>query len=211
MNPLRSVGARLGLGLAVVVAFALLLVDLIVVPSLENNLIKSKLGQLREEVPTVAQQVVASSTFTLVDTLQAAASSSNARVVWFNVLTAAPLTLTVYADSNSISTADVQNDRIALAAYRDGAPASGTVSWHGQRYAESAVPVAEGVVLLRASLHDSLRSIALVRRRLVIAGLIALSPLRCSSVTSRQHCSRAGFGGSSARRTGSPAATSASR
>jgi signal transduction histidine kinase len=175
VNPLRSVGARLGLGLAIVVAFALLLVDLIVVPSLENNLIKSKLGQLREEAPTVAQQVVASSTFTLVDTLQAAASSSNARVVWFNVLTAAPLTLTVYADSNSISTADVQNDRIALAAYRNGLPASGTVSWHGQRYAESAVPVAEGVVLLRASLHDSLRSIALVRRRLVIAGLIALA------------------------------------
>jgi hypothetical protein len=34
VNPLRSVGARLGLGLAVVVAFALLLVDLIVVPTL---------------------------------------------------------------------------------------------------------------------------------------------------------------------------------
>ena len=48
MNPLRSVGARLGLALAVVVAAALVLVDLIVVPSLERNLIDAKLTQLSE-------------------------------------------------------------------------------------------------------------------------------------------------------------------
>jgi hypothetical protein len=46
VNPLRSVGARLGLALAVVVAAALILVDLIVVPSLERNLIDAKLHQL---------------------------------------------------------------------------------------------------------------------------------------------------------------------
>jgi signal transduction histidine kinase len=174
MNPLRSVGARLGLGLAVVVALALVLVDLIVVPSLEHNLINSKLGQLREEAPTVAKQVVASSGFTLDDTLQEAAASSNARVVYFSPLSSA--TLAVFADSNSIRSEDVQNDRIALEAYRSGSPASGTVSSGGQRYGEVAVPVADGwVVLLRASLHDSLRSVDLVRRRLVIAGLIALA------------------------------------
>ncbi len=55
MNPLHSVGARLGLGLAVVVALALVLVDLIVVPSLEHNLIKAKLGELRESAPSVAE------------------------------------------------------------------------------------------------------------------------------------------------------------
>ena len=47
MNPLRSVGARLGLALAVVVAAALVLVDLIVVPSLERNLIDAKLAPAR--------------------------------------------------------------------------------------------------------------------------------------------------------------------
>ena len=174
MNPLRSVGARLGLGLAVVVALALLLVDLIVVPSLEHNLIRSKLGQLQEEAPTVAGQVSRSSRFTLDDTLQQVEASSNARVVYFSPLSAT--TLSVFADSNSISSVDVQNDRIALAAYRSGSSASGTVSSDGQRYAEVAVPVSDGwVVLLRASLHDSLRSVDLVRRRLVIAGLIALA------------------------------------
>ncbi len=52
---------------------------------------------------------------------------------------------------------------------------SGTVTARGQRYAEAGYYVLGGsVVLLRSSLHDSLRSIHLVRRRLVIAGLIAL-------------------------------------
>ena len=53
MNPLRSVGARLGLGLAVVVAAALVLVDVIVVPSLERNLVDAKVAQLTEAAPAV--------------------------------------------------------------------------------------------------------------------------------------------------------------
>ncbi len=176
MNPLHSVGARLGLGLAVVVALALVLVDLIVVPSLEHNLIHAKLGELRESAPSVAEQVVGSSTYTLHDTLQAAAASSNARVVYYSPLAATPPTLSVFDDSNSLTSLDVQNDPVALRAFRTGTRASGTVSWEGQRYADVAVPVPGGwVVLLRASLHDSLRSIDLVRRRLVVAGLIALA------------------------------------
>src|SRR5712691_6384632 len=176
MNPLHSVGARLGLGLAVVVALALVLVDLIVVPSLQHNLINAKLGELRESAPSVAEQVVGSNTYTLHDTLQAAAASSNARVVYYSPLAATLATLSVFDDSNSLTSLDVQNDPIALRAFRTGGRASGTVTWEGQRYADVAVPVAGGwVVLLRASLHDSLRSIDLVRRRLVVAGLIALA------------------------------------
>ena len=53
MNPLRSVGGRLALGLALVVAGALLLADLIVVPSLERHLIDSKLNQLRHDTPAI--------------------------------------------------------------------------------------------------------------------------------------------------------------
>jgi len=176
MNPLHSVGARLGLGLAVVVALALVLVDLIVVPSLQHNLINAKLGELRESAPSVAEQVVGSNTYTLHDTLQAAAASSNARVVYYSPLAATPPTLSVFDDSNSLTSLDVQNDPVALRAFRTGARASGTVTWEGQRYADVAVPAPGGwVVLLRASLHDSLRSIDLVRRRLVVAGLIALA------------------------------------
>ena len=53
MNPLRSVGARLALALAVVVAGALALVYAIVVPSLQHRLIDSKLNQLRSVLPEI--------------------------------------------------------------------------------------------------------------------------------------------------------------
>ncbi|MDQ2981154.1 MAG: HAMP domain-containing histidine kinase [Actinomycetota bacterium] len=176
MNPLRSVGARLGLGLAVVVAAALVLVDLIVVPSLENNLVSAKVAQLEEAAPTVGSRLLNSSNFTLDDNIQAAAASADARVIYFMAFTYHPPTLTVYADSSPVTSADVEDDALALRAFAEERPVSGTVTTRGVRYAEAAYPLLGGpVVLLRASLHDSLRSIHLVRSRLVVAGLIALA------------------------------------
>jgi hypothetical protein len=87
VNPLRSVGARLGLGLAVVVAAALVLVDLIVVPSLERNLIDAKLTQLEEAAPAVGSSLLLSPSYALDDAIQAAQVSSDARVVYFRPLT----------------------------------------------------------------------------------------------------------------------------
>src|SRR5439155_15990061 len=69
----------------------------------------------------------------------------------------------------------VENDPLALRAFTEFKPVSGTVTSRGEHFAEGAYPLAAGpVVLLRASLHDSLSSIAFVRSRLVVAGLIAL-------------------------------------
>jgi signal transduction histidine kinase len=176
MNPLRSVGARLGLGLAVVVAAALLLVDLIVVPSLERNLIDAKVTQLEEAAPTVGVQLLNSPPYLVDDTIQAAAASTDARIVYFTPLRYDPPRLTVYSDSNRVTATDVEDDRIALRAFSEARAVSGTVTTGGVRYAEAAYPIFGGpVVLLRASLHDSLRSINLVRTRLVVAGLIALA------------------------------------
>ncbi len=176
MNPLRSVGARLGLGLAVVVAAALVLVDLIVVPSLEQNLVNAKVSQLEEAAPTVGSRLFNSSSFTLDDNIQSAAASSDARVIYFVALTYVPPRLTVYADSSPVTSADVEDDGLALRAFAEDRAVSGAITSGGVRYAEAAYPLVGGpVVLLRASLHDSLRSIHLVRRRLVVAGLIALA------------------------------------
>src|SRR2546425_8480809 len=84
--------------------------------------------------------------------------------------------LTVYGDSSPVTSTDVENDPIALRAFAQERPASGTVTTQDQRYAEVAYPLLGGpVVLLRAPLRDSLRSIHLVRSRLVVAGLIALA------------------------------------
>ncbi len=176
MNPLRSVGGRLGLGLALVVAGALVLVDLIVVPSLEHNLINAKLSRLREAAPAIGSQLLNSSSFTLDDTIQEASDSADARVVYFRVLTYNPPKLVVYVDSNPVTSADVEDDPLVSKAFAASRPVSGTVSSGGERYAEVAYPVFGGpVVLLQAPLRDSLQSIHLVRRRLVIAGLIALA------------------------------------
>jgi signal transduction histidine kinase len=176
MNPLRSVGARLGLGLAIVVAAALVLVHLIVVPSLKQNLIDAKISQLREAVPTVAEDLLLSPTFGLDDVLQSAAVSADARVVYFQRLSWNPPRLSVFADSNPLTAADVQDDPIALRALVRGELQTGTTESGGKRFAEAAYAVAgQYVILLRASLRDSLQSVDLVRRRLLIAGLIALA------------------------------------
>jgi signal transduction histidine kinase len=176
MNPFRSVGARLGLGLAVVVAAALVLVHLIVVPSLKRNLIDEKLSRLQEAVPSVAQEVLLAPTTAVDDAMEEAAASADARVVYFTPLRARPPKLNVFADSNAVTAADVQDDPIALRAFVRGELQTGTTTSGGRRFAEAAYPVADQyVILLRASLRDSLQSVDLVRRRLLIAGFIALA------------------------------------
>jgi signal transduction histidine kinase len=177
VNPLRNVGGRLALGLALVVAGALLLVDLIVVPSLERSLINSKLGQLREASPAIASRLGESTDFQLHQNIVAAAESADARVVYFTPLEYNPPRLSVFEDSNPVTSADVEDDPLVVKGFNAFPnPVSGTVTSGGRRYAEVAYPLSTGpVVLLRAPLHDSLQSIHLVRRRLVIAGLIALA------------------------------------
>jgi signal transduction histidine kinase len=178
MNPLRSVGGRLALGLALVVAGALLLVDLIVVPSLERNLIDSKISQLREATPAIGRRLINTPPdYRLHDAIVVAAESADARVVYFSALEFNPPQLVPFEDSSSVTLSDVEHDPLVLKAFRASPRiVSRTVTSGGRRYAEVAQGLLGGpVVLLRAPLHDSLQSIHLVRRRLVVAGLIALA------------------------------------
>jgi signal transduction histidine kinase len=177
MNPLRSVGGRLALGLALVVAGALLLADLIVVPSLEKHLIDSKLSQLRHDTPAIATRLGNSTEYELHDKIVKAAQESDARVIYFTPQDFRRKILTVFDDSNPVTSADVENDPMVLKAFNAYPKAvSGTVTSDGRRYAEVGYPLRDGaVVLVRSSLRDTLQSIRQVRRRLVIAGLIALA------------------------------------
>jgi signal transduction histidine kinase len=177
MNPLRSVGGRLALGLALVVAGALLLADLIVVPSLEKHLIDSKLSQLRHDTPAIAARLGNSTEYELHDKIVKAAQESDARVIYFTPQDYRRKIFTVFDDSNPVTSADVENDPMVKKAF-DAYPksVSGTVTSDGRRYAEVGYPLLNGpVVLVRASLRDTIQSIHQVRRRLVIAGLIALA------------------------------------
>jgi signal transduction histidine kinase len=180
MNPFRSVGARLSLALAAVVAGALALVYVIVVPSLQQRLIDSKLDQLRAVTPQISRTVPQTIFESWADFLETSSSAADARVVVYQMITPAAgrrhAVIVPVEDSHNVNSHDVGKDPIAQEAADTFALASGTVSRGGTRFAEVAVPVSPigHVLLLSASLRDALANVHTVKRRLLEAGLLAL-------------------------------------
>ena len=180
MNPLRSVGARLSLALAFVIAVALGIAYAIVVPSLEHNLIEAKLDQLRRDSAAPASEFPltgfeASIGFVLDDLARAASDATNARVVVYRPLSED--TASIVADSGEDS-ASMTNDPVAIRALSGIGGAEGVVDRNGRRYAEIAYQYSVGsnarVLLFSASLEDTLANVELVKRRVLIAGGVAL-------------------------------------
>ncbi len=169
---LRGIRLRLALALLVVVAGSLGVVYLIVVPSLETELVNAKLEQLEEDADTVARnygnEVGSEQEFA-----EGAAALFQARVVIYSILQSQ---LFIFGDSNTTSSLDVARDPVALRAIRSRTIERGTVDRRGRQFAEVAVPLEnEGVVILLSdSLADPISSLNLVERRLLFAGLIGL-------------------------------------
>jgi signal transduction histidine kinase len=176
VSPFGSVGGRLAVALLTVVAGVLTIVYLNVVPSyqrsLENGEIRSLESSLNSDAlkrfpkSHAAEQLYASSI----------APQVNARVIVYDLLETSPLVkLSVQADSNQDnSSADVENDQVAALAFRHSGLQHDVVAGEdGGRFAEVAAPVGSSVVLLRASLHDQLEAVGVVRRRVFIAGALA--------------------------------------
>jgi two-component system, OmpR family, sensor kinase len=174
MRRFSGVGARLGLALFAVLAGALGLVYLIVVPSLQNRLVDSRLAQLRRASDGLARELP-SDRFRWPDFLESAAESANARVVIYDYV-GPPTALVVVGDSRGTRSTDVQGDRLAVRAASSGRPAGGEVIRRGSRYAEAVAPVpnTNTVLLVSAPLHEALSSVRFVRERLLIAGALAL-------------------------------------
>jgi signal transduction histidine kinase len=172
VNPLRSVGARLSLALLLVVAGALGLVYLVVVPSLEDRLVSAKLSDLSRAAPGLVNQLSRNAFAS--DAVRSAAASINGRIVLFQPL--GPDGLSVFDDSRGdVNSSDVEQDPVALRARRTLERRQGTVRRNGERFAEVALPAPSGqVILLSVSLEGSLEDVELVRRRLLWAGLFAL-------------------------------------
>ncbi|MFL5924676.1 MAG: sensor histidine kinase [Gaiellaceae bacterium] len=172
---IRGIRLRLALALLLVVAGALGVVYLIVVPSLEDRLVNAKLEQLQEDAVTVAQNLERD-LVTQQAYAEQAASVVNARVVFFRVIETTPPLLLLTGDSNTSLATDVERDPFARRAATTGRPQSGTIERRGREYAEVALPVpsADTVVLLNDSLIDPFSSLHLVERRLLVAGLIGL-------------------------------------
>jgi signal transduction histidine kinase len=169
-----GVGARLGLALFVVLAGALALVYLIVVPSLESRLTHSRLSQLGVAAPGIVRELP-SDRLRWPDFLEAASASANARVVVYDTV-GPPTALVVVGDSQGFNSTDAQRDPIALQAAERRERADGTTDRGGQRFAEAAIPIpgANSVMLVSAPLHESQKTVDLVRDRLVVAGAFAL-------------------------------------
>ena len=169
---LRGIRLRLALALFVVVAGSLGVVYLIVVPSLEAELVNAKLDQLEEDAKTVARnyatQVGSEQEFS-----ERTASVFQARVVIYSILQNQPF---VFGDSNTSASLDVARDPVARRATRNRVLERGTVDRRGRRFAEVAIPLEnEGVVILLSdSLADPISSLKLIERRLLFASLIGL-------------------------------------
>jgi signal transduction histidine kinase len=150
-------------------------VYLVVVPLLEDNLIDAKLSQLERAAPNIAFQLPENQ-FDYPDFLDTASGSANARIVIFAVLGREPPALSVFDHSFGIESEEVRDDPVAAQVVQTQRPARGVVTVGGLRFAEAAVPVGpDYVLLLRAPLADSLETVRLVRKRMLIAGLLALA------------------------------------
>jgi signal transduction histidine kinase len=176
VSPLRSVAGRLALGLLIVVAGVLAIVYLIVVPSYRNSLEHTELNSLETAMRGTAIPNFPSELYLQQRFASSVAPRVNARVVVFDLLSDTPTPLEPAADSNLDGfAADVENDPVAFEAAQHQTLARGTVMRHGQTFAEVAYPVGDAVILLSAPLHDQLQAVSLVRRRVLVAGALALA------------------------------------
>jgi signal transduction histidine kinase len=176
MNPLRTVGGRLSLALAVVVLGALAVVWIALVPTLERRLVDGRLAEVAASLRATARD--AANTIPDQDFVDQAAQEAAARVVYFEPLQRGPHpVLDAVADSAKLTVADrIALDPIALRAETHLGIQRGRVTRGENDYAEAAVADANGNVLLfSAPLHSTLEDVDLVRARLLWSGLIGLA------------------------------------
>jgi signal transduction histidine kinase len=173
VNRLRTVGVKLTLALAGLVAGALAIVYLAVVPSLKDRLIDSRLNQLKQDAPLVIGRIeAAEGPFTLDQILTGEARELGIRLTMFDYLRETPVDLRVVADSRQFGPA-LQDDPIAQRAAEHRRTEHGTVERGGVEYAQVAAHLGDRVLLLAAPIDED--TIALVERRLLLAGVIALA------------------------------------
>ena len=181
MSPFRSVGAKLALALVLIVAGALAIVYLIVVPSFRQSLVNDRLDSQERALRSLLTTSPPGADYLLQAWVQeTAAPALDARVVVFDSFGIGEPVFTPFADSNTGSSQDVQDDVIAVRAAAQRTIARGTVTRGGREYAEVAYPFdvdspPPSVVLVSSPLTDELQTVAVVRHRVFIAGALAIA------------------------------------
>ena len=175
MNPLRTVGGRLALALLLVVAGALAIVYVVVVPSYQRSLVNARLSDLDHTLRSIMDLPRApGSSLNQAWVEDDAAPLANARVVVFHYA-CCPTLLYPVADSNGGSSRDVGNDPVAVRALHHRGTVRGKVARGEESYAEAAEAIGKQgpIVLLSSSLHNDLQSVGVVQRRVIVAGALA--------------------------------------
>ncbi len=176
MNQFRHprLSVKLGLVVLAIVAGALGIVYAAVVPRLEDRLVGDRLDELVMSAQPVASQMKAADPFNYDARAGNIQENLGARVVVIGSL--GNNTYVPVGDSNEITAPEVLNDPVVQAAFESpvGEVQRGHVERNGER-AEVAVRFNQDtVVLLSASLRDTLASVRLVERTLLLAGIAAL-------------------------------------
>ena len=177
LNRFRTVGVKLTLALIALVLGALAIVYLAIVPTLKNRLIEDRLDQLQRTAAFVVRDISANEEqFGLDAILQTESQQRGVRVIVWRFLDENPVFLQVEGDSRGLGRAP-ESDRVAQqAAERQRGVARGVVERNGTRFAEVAVRFGGiRVALIATPIEDTFSNVALVQRRLVVAGLIALA------------------------------------
>jgi signal transduction histidine kinase len=169
-----GIRVRIALALVVIVAVALGAAYAIVVPSLEHRLVEARTAELQGLAVPLSKRFPSDHVLWQ-QKVEAFAVTTNARVIAFETLAKTPPALAVIADSQRDSSRDVANDPVALRALVSGKLETGRVVESSGEYANVAIPLASGSVLLfQAPLADSLATVHLVERRLLLATGFAL-------------------------------------
>ena len=176
MSEFRTVGARLSVALLFVVTCVLAFVYLVVVPSLRDRLVGSRERQTARVADRISDQWRSKAPPVPDFLAETFSSATNTCVTIFTVSNRSPLLLNEIANEGCSGQGEVADDPVARTAAQTLGPARGVVTRNDRKYAEAAVtPNPETVVLVSSSLQDSLASVALVRRRLLVSALIALA------------------------------------
>ena len=174
MNRFRTVGVKLTLALAGLVAGALAIVYVAVVPSLEERLIDGRLDQLERASALVINDIEANEDSTSLDEiLRFESEQRGARIIVYEFLNDNPIFLRPFGDSRGIGQTPLQ-DPVAQAAAEHQRLERDVVERGGMQLAEVAVPFGGRILLLAAPLSETLETVALVERRLLLTALLVL-------------------------------------
>jgi signal transduction histidine kinase len=178
-----SLGTKLALVFFAITLLAIGTLYLYVAPGLQNRLVGDRLTELaraaQEHAEPIALALVGGERGRAVAAVDGAARSTGDRVSLLSAAhTPRGLELALRADSSSAGPRQPLNFPVAYRAAETAKPATGTESAGSGSFSEAAYPISypgrTDVVVYSASLSDVVRSVAIVRREIIVGGVIAL-------------------------------------